>query len=277
MNRRRWKISLIAFGAIVLLIFALLTDTSAQDLNMVVKKKDIHPKLQSSLWELRKNHEKGVKSFQTFAQSRKIIIENENKVTVYLFSEPGTNINETSLQAYGAEIIKRADNVLKARVHVNLLEVIADNVDGVSFIRFPDRVIPFAVESEGVGLTGASSYHSAGYIGSGVKVAVIDLGFAGLSSAISDNELPSNVVTIDCTDSGCVSTDFSSETEKHGTAVAEIVYDMAPGSQLYLIKIGNGRLDLRDAKDYCISNGIKIINFSVGSHSTSNFYSGECY
>ncbi|GAI98980.1 unnamed protein product, partial [marine sediment metagenome] len=184
-------------------------------------------------------------------------------------------IDETSLQAYGAEVIKSADNVWKARVPINILETIADNVEGVSFIKLPDRAIPLAIESEGVGLTGASSYHSAGYTGSGVKVAVIDSGFAGLSSAISDGELPNTVVMIDCTGSSCVSTDFFSETGLHGTACAEIVYDMAPEAQLYLIKIADS-LDLKDAKDYSIDNGIKIINHSVGWFNT-NFYSGGCY
>ena len=275
MNREGWKKFQILFSTLLALVFAFFTDAIAQDLNKVVKKRNIHPKLQSSLWELGNKHKNGVSDFQAFARSRKMIIENENEVTVYLISVPGTTIDETTLQAYGAEIIKSADSVMKAWVPVNMLEVIADSMDGVSFIKLPDRAIPLAVESEGVGLTGASSYHSAGYTGSGVKVAVIDVGFAGLSSAISSGELPSTVVKIDCTGSSCVSTDFSSETENHGTAVSEIVYDMAPGSQLYLIKISDS-LDLKDAKDYCISNGIKIINHSLGLNNT-NFQSGECY
>ncbi len=275
MNRGRWNKFMILFSIILALVFTHFTDAAAKDLNMNVKKRDIHPKLQSSLWELGHRYEKGVRDFQSFSRSRKIIIENENEVTVYLISEPGTSIDETTLQTYGAEIIKSADNVMKARVPVDMLKVIADNVDGVLFIKFPDRAIPLAFESEGVGLTGASSYHSEGYTGSGVKVAVIDGGFAGLSFAISVNELPNNVVAIDCTGTSCVSTDFSSETENHGTAIAEIVYDMAPGAQLYLIKILDS-LDLKDAKDYCVSNGVKIINHSVGFNNT-NFYSGECY
>jgi len=275
MNRGGWKKFLILLSTLLALVFTLFTDADAQDLNMVVEKRDIHPKLQSSLWELGNKHETGLIDFQAFARSRKIIIENENEVTVYLVSVPGTPIDEASLQAYGAEIIKSADNVMKARVPVNMLEVIANNVDGVSFIKFPDKALPLAVESEGVGLTGASSFHSAGHTGTGAKVAVIDVGFAGLSSATSNDELPSTVVKIDCTGTSCVSTDFSSETEDHGTAVAEIVYDMAPGAQLYLIKIYDS-LDLIDAKDYCVSNGIKIINHSVIFNNT-NFYSGECY
>ncbi len=275
MIRNRWKKLLTIFATILALNLTFFTAASAQDLNMVFEKGDIHPKVESSLWELEKESEKGAMAAQAFAQSRNIRIENQNKITVYLISEPGTTIDETSLQAYGAEVIKSADNVWKVRVPINMLETIADNVEGVSFIKLPDRAIPLAIESEGVGLTGASSYHSAGYTGSGVKVAVIDVGFAGLSSAISDGELPDTVVMIDCTGSSCVPTDFSSETGLHGTACAEIVYDMSPGAQLYLIKIADS-LDLKDAKDYSIDNGIKIINHSLVFCNT-NFYSGGCY
>ncbi len=57
--------------------------------------------------------------------------------------------------------------------------------------------------------------------------------------------------------------------------MAEIVYEMAPGAQLYLIKVGDS-LDLKSAKDYCIANGIRVINHSVGWF-ISNFYDGTCW
>ena len=57
--------------------------------------------------------------------------------------------------------------------------------------------------------------------------------------------------------------------------MAEIVYDMAPGARLYLIKIGD-TLDLIDAKNYAINHGIKIINHSLVFPST-NFYDGKCW
>ncbi|MFC1882956.1 S8 family serine peptidase, partial [Thermodesulfobacteriota bacterium] len=271
----RWKKLLTIFGAILTLNFIFFTFASAEDLNGVMKKGGIHPKLSSRLWESKKEYETRAMAAQAYAQSMNLRTESPDKITVYLISEPGTIIDEGSLQAYGAEIIKSADNVWKVRAPINMLETIADNVEGIAFIKLPDRDIPSAIESEGVGLTGASPYHSAGYTGAGVKVAVIDLGFAGLSSAISSGELPNTVVSIDCTGSSCIPTDFSLETDFHGTAVAEIVHDMAPESALYLIKAA-GRLDLKYAKDYAVANGIKVINRSAAQFNT-NFYSGECY
>jgi hypothetical protein len=263
------------FGSILALNFIFFTFASAKDFYMAMEKGAIHPKLSSRLWELEKEYETRAMAAEEYAQSRNLRIEYPDKITVYIISEPGTLLDETSVQAYGAEIIKGADNVWKVKAPINMLETIADNVKGISFMKLPDRAKASTIESEGVGLTGASSYHDAGYTGSMVKVAVIDVGFAGLSSAISDGELPNGAVMIDCTGSSCIPTDFSSETDFHGTAVAEIVHDMAPQATLYLIKIYD-TLDLKDAKDYAVANGIKIINHSV-TYPNTNFSSGGCF
>src|SRR4029453_16878737 len=50
--------------------------------------------------------------------------------------------------------------------------------------------------------------------------------------------------------------------EIHGAAVAEIVYEMAPGAQLYLICIQDD-VGLAQAKDYAIAQGIQVINHSA--------------
>ena len=120
-----------------------------------------------------------------------------------------------------------------------MLTAVADNVKGVSFMKTPDKLIPVAVESEGVHLTGADTYHNSGYTGLGVKVAVFDVGFIGLSSAISNDELPADVVKVDCTGTSCVPATFLLKHKSHGTAVAEIIHDMAPGATLYLIKVSD--------------------------------------
>ncbi|MBW2575849.1 MAG: S8 family serine peptidase [Deltaproteobacteria bacterium] len=266
MKRIRYGYFLTIFGTILLLNFVFFALAFAQDLHMAPAKENVHPKMASCLKKLEVEHEKSPMAGRLFAQGRNIKIKDHNNVTVYLMNEPGTSIDETSLQALGGKIIKSAGNVSKVKAPINMLTAIADNVRGVSFIKLPDRLIPANV-SEGVGLTGASSYHTAGYDGSGVNVAVIDVGFDRLTDAINNFELPNNVVKIDFTS--------EPETEEHGTAVAEIVYDMAPGAKLYLLRIYD-TLDLWDAEDYAINHGIKIINHSLVVFNT-NFYDGECY
>ncbi len=135
----------------------------------------------------------------------------------------------------------------------------------VQFVR-PPLVPQTLVISEGVALSGASNYHSMGFRGQGVKIAVIDLGFQGLTAAQSRGELPGGIQTFDYTGTGIESG------TNHGTAVAEILYDMAPQAQLILMKVGD-EVDLENAKEEAIRQGAKIINHSVGWFNT-NFYDG---
>jgi subtilisin family serine protease len=237
-----------------------------------------HPKIESALFDLQQKYLlHGKESFRAFAQRPDLRLDEQDKVTVFILPKAGETketIDLETLKAYGGEVFKSGQAVIKAKVPIFLLDQIADHVKGISFIKQPDR--PYAgVVSEGVSLTGASLYQASGYAGQNVKAAIIDLGFARLSEAISAGVVPPTVIKIDCTGTDCGPTDFPSEEEDHGTAVAEIVHDMAPAAQLYLIKIGDS-LDLVNAKDYCIANGIRIINHSVGWFN-SNFYDGTCW
>jgi subtilisin family serine protease len=238
----------------------------------------VHRKIQNTLLDLQERHfVQGRSISKESVHQYEVGIDEQDRVIVFLLPEKGKSkdtIDIEALKAYGCEIIKTGDAVIKAKVPIYMLDQIADHVNGISFIRLPDRPLADVV-SEGVNLTGASSYQLSGYNGTNAKVAIIDLGFADLSAAIVAGVLPSSVIKIDCTGNDCAPTDFPSEEEVHGTAVAEIVHEMAPGAQLYLIKVGDN-LDLKDAKDYCIANGIRIINHSVGWFDT-NFYDGTCY
>jgi hypothetical protein len=266
------KILLTTFVTLLACLFYLSTPSAAQE----VGKATMHPKIESDLVRLFQEHEElGIASSQGLALEKGILLDEEERVTVFLLLENETTFNALSLFDYGGEIIKSGDNVLKVKVPLSMLQTIADNVEGISFIKVPDTPLPLSLLSQGVSLSNASHYQAAGITGSGVKVAVIDFGFDDLSSAISSGDLPAAVHKVDCTGASCVSSSFSSETSNHGTAVAEIVYDMAPDAELYLIKIADS-LDLKDAKNYSISNGVKVINHS-GGWVNGNFYDGACY
>jgi len=173
-------------------------------------------------------------------------------------------------QIAGSNIVRsQSRNYLKLQIPLTsgpltvLLRVAS--IAGIAYIRAP--LAPQAlVISEGVSVTGASSFHSNGLRGQGAKIAVIDLGFAGLSTAQSRGELPTSVQTFDFTGTGL------QNTTSHGTAVAEIIYDMAPDAQLYLMKIAD-EVDLENAVDTAIQQGVRIINHSVAWFNT-NFYDG---
>ena len=272
-SKKRLTVFLVLFFSLILLNAA-----HSEESRWMKEENKGHPKIQSTLIDLKDRYLSQEKSvIQEFAKRRHIRMDEQDRVTVFIQPKAGNTheaIDTETLKALGGEVIKKGQTVIKAKIPISMADLIADQVEGVSFIKLPDR--PYAeVVSQGVSLTGASTYHILGYGGQNVKVAIIDLGFGGLSSAIASGELPASVNKIDCTGTDCVTTDFSSETEDHGTAVAEIVHDMAPNAQLYLIKVDDS-LDLMHAKDYCITHGIKIVNHSVGWFN-ANFYDGACY
>ena len=114
--------------------------------------------------------------------------------------------------------------------------------------------------SESVALTGADELQLDGTTGTGIKVAVVDLGFIGLASAINAGELPANTVAVNLP--GTNDNPIEAATE-HGVGVAEHVMDMAPGASLYCIMVGD-EVDLENAAAYLKEKNIRIANHSVG-------------
>jgi PKD repeat protein/subtilisin family serine protease len=169
--------------------------------------------------------------------------------------------------AFGAQEAQASPlGLQKVVVPLANLESFLTQMAGKAKVRLPFEPVPMAATSEGVSLVGAAAFHAQGITGAGVKIAVIDVGFAGLSASQARGDLPYSVITRDFTGTG-IDTGLS-----HGTAVAEIVYDIAPGATLYLVKIAN-EVDLDNAVTYCIGEGVNIIVHSLGWFNT-NFYDG---
>lgn len=132
-------------------------------------------------------------------------------------------------------------------------------------VRFPYPHQALSVTSQGVALTGAGDMQAIGNNGAGIKVGVIDLGFASLSNAQVSGDLPANLSIVDYTGTGTGGIN-------HGTNVAQIVYDMAPGAQLYLAKV-NTDVQLQQAVADMIAAGVRVINHSVAWYGAA-FYDG---
>ncbi len=168
----------------------------------------------------------------------------------------------TLLTALGGQVQAEYANLVRALLPAQALEAVASDA-AVRYVRPPHRPYPTAVAGEEVGATNATAWQAAGLTGAGVKVGIVDLGFAGYTARQASGDLPASLTTADF---GCGS-DFAS-TEPHGTAVAEIVHEMAPSAALYLICIDD-EIDLGQAKDYAIAQGIQIINHSVAWFNTA--------
>jgi len=130
---------------------------------------------------------------------------------------------------------------------------------GVAALGAPDYVQLAEVTTEGVARAGADAWHAAGLRGQGVRVAIIDAGFQGYNAKLG-TELPAGVVVKNFVD-GQPDAEVDATTA-HGTACAEIVHDMAPAAELYLLKIATD-IDLDQAVTYAIGQGVDVISTSL--------------
>jgi hypothetical protein len=186
-----------------------------------------------------------------------------------------------AVSAGGVRVIVQASDVAAAKTAIaatgatiegaagELIQVLAtpDEIAGfmpaspVVYVRQPMSQVPQAVVDEGVASTNATSLQANGWTGAGTKVAVVDVGFAGLAEAQANGDLPMNVTEVD----NC---DGNQDTYIHGTAVAEIVHKMAPEAQLYLY-CEDTEVQLAAAEAYVKSQGIPIVNHSVAWFNTT--------
>jgi len=178
-------------------------------------------------------------------------------------------LDKSLLEGLGAHIEARAENLYRVRVPTKNLKALAESVPGIAFIRRPRPLVALeARSSEGVLPTGALLLQGFGWRGQNVKIAVIDLGFAQLSRAKKSKIINPDVIV---DEQDYTRTGLETGTA-HGTGVAEIIHAMAPQAWLYLKKIAD-EIDLANAVDDAIAQGVQIINYSVGV-ANANFGDG---
>jgi len=187
-------------------------------------------------------------------------VENEKIKVMLKLSHEARDISG-QIRNYGARVLMRRVTTAVVEVPINRLEEMVTDVDAINFAGLPPKVFPLGEVSEGVNLSGANILHDNGFKGTGVRVAVIDAGFKGLTEAIKNGDMPDSVITHDYTDNGLETRYY------HGTACAEIVYDMVPDAEMYLLKVADGS-DIIEAKDFCINNNIDIVSLSLGMFGT---------
>ena len=111
------------------------------------------------------------------------------------------------------------------------------------------------VLSEGVALINAAEWQTAGVGGRGVRVGIIDLGFQGYSARLG-TELPPTI------DASCSPRSLENG-EAHGTAVAEIIHDVAPDAELFFVAVQTAT-EMGSAVACLATNGVTVVNHSVG-------------
>ncbi len=89
----------------------------------------------------------------------------------------------------------------------------------------------------------------------GTKIAVIDTQFEGLAARIAEGELPGTMVTKRFLATGTITDTLVDVVCPHGVACAEVIHDIAPEAQLYLIQSTSLEINLEDIFSYLHSEG----------------------
>ena len=192
-------------------------------------------------------------------------------VQIVIKAEPGaTQVVADDIAALGARRISLVRDFVQAEMPLDALATAAA-APNVRWIRKPiyaarpepgDLPVTKGLKSdqttEGLAPMNAIAWHDAGHNGSGIKVGIIDLEFGGYQSLIGSALPPASRVHY----RGFGWT-VAEPALVHGTACAEIVYDIAPDAELYLAHVETG-VDVFAAIDWLVGNGVEVISMSLG-------------
>ena len=215
-----------------------------QDLDVAPAKPIGPPNIESALWEL---------AAPSAAKPTRAKAGSEVVVILVPAAGLASTIDTTSFAVLGVDILAQSRSLMRVSVPTASLRAVSE-LPSVAFVRRPYRPHVQQTVSEGVARIRALENHAAGAKGQGVKVAVIDGGFKGADKLRED--IPVRRWFRDYTGTG-----IYAGTSAHGTACAEIVHDVAPEAELYLYKVAD-IVDLENAKDRCIQNGVVIVSYS---------------
>jgi subtilisin family serine protease len=227
-----------------------------------------NPKLDSSLEQLTSSSNRSASEIAALAESLGIRLSN-GLIQVQIATSPvDLDAAVQAVTAAGGQVTGTAldQATLQAWLPVDSLESITAD-DSVYTVRRPMYVELMGdmrvgdSDTEALSVMNVDAWHAAGIQGDGVKVAIIDGGFIGYEGLLG-TDLPASVTPKNFVDGQADPGDVDTGTE-HGTACAEIIHDIAPEAELFLLKIGTN-LDLEEAALYAIAQGVDIISTSLG-------------
>ncbi len=218
--------------------------------------KEGHPKLDSRLYRVAEAHKReGVSASLALGEEMDLdLVGGRVRVMVVADPEVQGEVGQ-AVESLGGEVETRYLDLVQALVPPDVLEALVQ-VPGVDYVR-PPMTPRLSVVSQGVAKMGSDVWQEAGWRGDRVKVAVLDLGFSGYTGLLG-SELPWSVTARSFRADG----DITGGSERHGTACAEVVHDMAPGARLYLVNYST-EAEMGNAVNWLISQGVDVISHSV--------------
>jgi subtilisin family serine protease len=190
-------------------------------------------------------------------------------VNIYLNTNKTEDLEE--LRNHTAEILLIKGSRMVAKIYAGEILRIA-NLPFISYMDTPIKaqLFPEATVSSGIQCINVDKQHAHNIKGKDVKVAIVDLGLAGYEDLLGI-DLPESVTSRSFREDG----DITGGGEIHGTACAEIVHDVAPDAELYLINYDGYAYQLEEIVDYLVSEDVDIISHSAGR--TAELFDGSDY
>ncbi len=208
-------------------------------------------------------------------------IDENGRVQVYIKAKPATQELLEAIETLGGKIDGQGLGVIQAWVPITALEELAARPE-VLYIYPPDYGHPNvgSVTTQGdTVLKVNTARQQFGLTGQGIRIGVISDGLKGLEASIASGDLPATTfhcraqdhtkrTTTGClageklvqTSGGVTGQSFRSSDEDlaagpEGTAMLEIIHDLAPGAELWFASVGlDTTLDLATAAKFLTAN-----------------------
>lgn len=174
----------------------------------------------------------------------------EARTFVYVNLDTGTSTSVLDGVLSGIDDRDEAAGIVTARVTAGELGALADT-PGVRRVREVDRPVLSSgrLTSAGDAILRADLVRARhGVTGSGIRVGVISDGVESLAEAQASGDAPQGVHIVSNLQGG-----------DEGTAMLEIVHDLAPGADLYFHDHGNSILEFNQAIDALVAAGCRVI------------------
>jgi len=200
-----------------------------------------------------------------------IYLDDAGRVQVFVDVFADAPLVADALRGGGMEVQRVSDayGIVQGMLPVSQLEAVAA-LPGVRMVRPPERPQRAAgsVQSEGDAILDADALRTAyGVNGAGVRVGVISDGLEGMAAAQASGDLSAvNSTTCDMIESapaGEPADPTAAGAGAEGTAMLEIVHDLAPGAELWFGYFGFNvstatLLDFMDAVD-CLAANVDVV------------------
>ncbi|MBW2638256.1 MAG: S8 family serine peptidase, partial [Deltaproteobacteria bacterium] len=176
-------------------------------------------------------------------------------VHVYVSFYPGNGTD--CADPYVEKVTGRDEEnkLLAAWVRVDSLERLA-SIESVQSVRtvMPPVIRTGTYTTEGDAILNCEEVRARyGLTGKGIRIGIISNGVDNLADAVATGDLPANVTVLSNSVGG-----------NEGTAMLEIVHDIAPGAELYFHDSGNNVIAFNDAVDALAGEGCDIICDDIG-------------